>query len=53
MGYLVRQVKIGYVLCFPYRANVPFTEAVHHRHEDDVRRVNSFERYSDRDRILV
>lgn len=53
MDYLVRQVKIGYVLYSPYLANVPFTEAVHHRHEDHVRGVNGFERYCDCSRILV
>jgi hypothetical protein len=53
MGYLIHQVKIGYVLYCPYRANVPIPKAVHSRHEGHLRSVNGVECRSNHIGIFV
>jgi len=51
--YISRQVKISYVSCFPYRANVPIAKTIHRRHEGHVHSIDDFERSSNHRRVLV
>ena len=53
MDYFGRQVNMSYVSCFPYRANVPITKTIHHRHENYVHSLNGIECRSDRSRISI